>query len=144
MQQKKEDIASWDEEETRLREARRKRRFFDVSPEDTDDLKVISDAQTKLGICVVPSLPCGPKVEMLGKLAAMPIVCFSGKLEAAMTSKRSERDGKPHQKQLGRFAEKRFVSGFLCGLVHKPITIKESMKHPEARASVDKPWSKQN
>ena len=42
------NMPAWDIEKTRLQEARRKRRIFDVSSEETEDLKVITEARAKL------------------------------------------------------------------------------------------------
>ena len=52
--QKKEEIATWDEEKTRLQHACRKRGNIDVSSEDTEHLKVISEGRVKLEKCVDP------------------------------------------------------------------------------------------
>ena len=49
--------------ETRLQEARRKRGIFDVSSEDTEHHKAISQARTKIENCVDASKPCVPKQE---------------------------------------------------------------------------------
>ena len=54
-------IAAWDDERIRLQEARRKSGIFDVSSEDTEFLKVISEDRAKFEKCVVPSVPCIPK-----------------------------------------------------------------------------------
>ena len=55
--QEPEEIAAWDEEKIRLQEeARRKRGVFDVSSKDPANLKVISEARTKLERCAVPSM----------------------------------------------------------------------------------------
>ena len=49
--QKQEEIANWDEEKTSLQHARRRKGIFDVSSEDTEYLKVISEARATLEKC---------------------------------------------------------------------------------------------
>ena len=41
---------------------------------------------------------------------------------------------------LGHIAEKGYVGSFHYGLVHKPVSLHEAMKIPEAKAAVDKEW----
>ena len=65
--QKKEYVANWHEEKTRLQEARQKRRFFEVSPQDADDLKMNSDARENIETCVAASMLCIPKDVFLGE-----------------------------------------------------------------------------
>ena len=48
----------WSEAKTRLQEASRTRGIFDVSPEDTEYLKVISEARAELKKDVVSPMPC--------------------------------------------------------------------------------------
>ena len=48
----------WDIEKTRLQEARRKRGIFDVSSEETEDLKVTLKFEQNSKECVVPSMLC--------------------------------------------------------------------------------------
>ena len=75
---KKEEIANWDEEKTVFREARQKRGFFEVSPEDTNHLMVISNAPEKLDNCMYLAMSCIPKEECSEKLAAQPICQRTG------------------------------------------------------------------
>ena len=56
-----EDIAAWDEVKTRMQGSRRNQGIFDFTSEDTENLKVISEAQAKLETCVVPFMPCIPE-----------------------------------------------------------------------------------
>ena len=108
------------EEEDRFQEARRKMdssRFF---PEGTYCLRVISDAGEKLEKCVYSY------GEFLEKSAGMPIFQRPGKLEATIISNSSERERVPQQKNMDHSAEKRCVSEFQDGPVHKPISVKES------------------
>ena len=55
--QKKEEIANWHEETTRLQEDHRDEVIFHVASEDEDYLQLISAAQAKLEQCVVPPMP---------------------------------------------------------------------------------------
>ena len=100
-------------------------KLFEVSPEDTDYLKVISDALVKLKKCVVPSMPCIPKAGCLEKLVAMPILQRSIKLSATIISKSTEHQWQTHQTHMDHMA-----------------TIKEGMKIPQARTFVHKAWDK--
>ena len=63
------------------------------------------------------------------------------KLDATIISKSSERERKPHQKHLDHIIKGR-ASEFRHGLVHRLVSIKESMKFPEAKAGVDKECDK--
>ena len=72
------EIAAWDDEQTRLQEVRRKRGNFDVPSEDIEYLKVISEARAKLERYVVPSMPCIPKDDCSGKPDATPTFKCSG------------------------------------------------------------------
>ena len=62
----------------------------------------------------------------------------SNATEATIVSKRSEREGKPRQQQMGHVAEKGCVSEVRYGLMHKPITNTKGMAIPEAKAAVDR------
>ena len=61
--------------------------MFDGSLEETEFLKVMSEARVKPENCVVPSMSCIPKDEGSGKPDAMPIFERSGKPEAMNVSK---------------------------------------------------------
>ena len=45
------------------------------------------------------------------------------------------------RQHMDHFAEKTFVESFHYGLVHKPVSIQEAMKIPEAKTAVDKEWN---
>ena len=53
-----------------------------------------------------------------------------------MISNSSGQEGPPHQKHSGHIPEKGYVSEFHYNLVHKPISIKETLKVPEANEAV--------
>ena len=59
MKQREEEIANSDEERARLKESFQEKRFFDVSPKDTDHLKVISSENPD----AVPMFKCSGKPE---------------------------------------------------------------------------------
>ena len=61
-------MSAWSDEETRLQEALRQRGIDDVSSEDTEFLKVVSEARAKLEMCVVASMPCSSQRGMLREI----------------------------------------------------------------------------
>ena len=99
-----------------------------VSPEDHDDLKVISEAREKLDKCVVPSMPCSPKEGCSGKLAVLPMFCCLVRPEATLISNSSGEEGQKHQNHMDHIAEKRHVLELHYGMAHTPISIKEATK----------------
>ena len=86
-----------DEGKIRLQQVRRKRGFHEVSPEDTDYVKVISGARERSREMRGSSNVLNFLGGSAWKFATMPISQRAGKLEATMLSKSSERETKPHQ-----------------------------------------------
>ena len=97
-------IAAWGGGEVGLRDSHRTRGIFDVSSEDTEYVKVISGARSKLEECVVLSMPRILKNECSVKPHAMPIFNFSEKTKALNVSKSARTE--ETQKHMDHISEK--------------------------------------
>ena len=120
------------------RKARRKIAFFVVSPEDHDDLKVISEAREKLDKCVVPSMPCSPKEGCSGKLAVLPMFCCLGRLEATLISNSSGQEGQKHQTTWITSPKNDMCWNSTTAWRTLPSPSRKRRRIPEAKAAVDK------
>ena len=109
------------------------------SPEDTEYIKVISDARAKPEKCVVPAMPCIPQEECSGKPDAMPLFKCPEKPEAMKHQQKRRDHGKTTKTQGPHLRKKDTCPMSHDGMVHKPIaTKKDAMKIAEAQAAVDK------
>ena len=91
---------------------------FDVSSEDTEYVKVISEAREHVEKCVGPSMPCIPTDECLRKSDAMPIFESTREPEAMNVSMSAR------------------------SMAQKPIARKKGMNILDATAAVDRDWDK--
>ena len=82
-------------------------------------------------------MPCVPKEGCSGKRVATLMLRGSWNPDAKI-GESSREEKQRHQAHMNHLAEKENASEFHCGVVHKPITIKDKMMMPDAEASVDK------
>ena len=130
-----EEIAAWDEAKTGFQEARRRRRNFDVPSEDTEYLKVISEARAT----VRGSFNCRvfPNRNAGGKPDAMPIFKCFGKTEAVNVSKSTGIEEKSNTQD--HISEQDTCLTVWC---KSPSRVKGPMNFLEVKYVVHQKWDK--
>ena len=111
--------------------------MFDGSTEETDFLKVMSEARAKPEHCVVPSMPCIPKNEGSVKTDAMPIFERSGKPEA-MSVSRSAGTEKKTKKHMDHISEKNTCPNSIAVWCVSSSLKKKKVTNPDATATFQK------
>ena len=105
-EQEEEDLANWDEEMSRLQETRQKRGFFEVSPEETDYRKVVSEARGKLENMCIHQHRVSPRSDAQGNPELCRCSAVRGKLAATMISNISGQEGQQHQNHIDHVTTK--------------------------------------
>ena len=128
----KNDFAEWAEEEAKLQATSRNRRVHEVQTDDKDDFKVTADALLKLeqrhcSRNAVHGEGWQPR-EISGR-------CNN---EEQSNSENKGACATVKREYMEHIAVQGFVGSFHCGLVHKPTSVQEALKIPEANAVVDK------
>ena len=82
-------------------------------------------------------MPCIPRDDSKEELRARSTL-----MEAFSGAPVADNERACDRKHLDRISEKGYVGSFQYRLVHKPITIQEAMRIPEATAAANKVWEK--
>ena len=135
--QKEKEIVEWTDVNAKLQAARHNRRIYDVSADDKDYLKVMTETRLMLQNDNVPVIPCILRSKSRGTTSCV------------RNSDWIKRHGLQTQTKEGiipsmwiTFLDKGHVGIFHYDLIHKSIPILEVMKIPEAKAAVNKEGDK--
>ena len=104
---KKEGIANWDEEETRLHEISTKKGSLRSLLEDEDNFKGISEARANSTSARFRRCRVFPQTDAWRKPQTLPIYFCAGTFEATLTGNSSGQAGQPHQNHGGPSSRKR-------------------------------------
>ena len=118
-----------------LQATRRNRGIYEVLTDDKDYFKVIGDARLKLEKDTALLLPSIEKDDSRGTLQAL--VTSIDVSEERLDSENAGACGRVKREHMDHIAEKGYVGSFHCGLAHKPVSMQEATKIPEAKAAVD-------
>jgi hypothetical protein len=120
--QKQVEIAKWELDRVKRDEARTKRGIIEVPADGEDCLKILSESRARFS---QPKAPAMPVLEVDGSSTSIP-----GGLQS---------QPRPHQEHM---SSKGHVSEEWYSFVHTPVPIPKAFKIPEAKAALEKEWSK--
>jgi len=123
-----------------LREARAERGITEVSADDKDYFRILSEAKVKLGVPAAPAMPLLERVSHNSQLddhTSGYIAAAKGNLGIPKSAKTCS--SKPHQDHTSM---RGYSSETFLGMVHTPVDIKKALQIPDARKALDAEWAK--